>query len=128
MLLKTIKIRNFFCFIDATINLKKGVNIICADNNFGKSSIFGAIKWCLKGGEIIKEKYTHTKTKTFNEISLLKNESEISVEIKFKHNESDFSLTRKSKIKSDAKRETLQDTDFDDEVSLFKNGDGILKT
>ena len=125
MLLKTIKIKNFFCFINEEITLEEGFNIICADNNFGKSSIFGAIKWCLKGGEIFKENSTYTKSETFNEISLLKNESEMSVEIEFEHENSNFYLSRKSKIKSSAKRETLQDTDFDDQVSLFKDGDGI---
>lgn len=125
MLLKTIKIKNFFNFIEESIVLKNGVNIICADNNFGKSAIFGAIKWCFKGGKIFKEKYTHTKSKTFNEISLMKNESEMSVEIKFNHENSEFLLIRKSMIKSSAKRETLQDTDFEDEVSLYKNSQGV---
>ena len=65
----------------------------------GNHQFFGAIKWCLKGGEIFKENSTYTKSETFNEISLLKNESEMSVEIEFEHENSNFYLSRKSKIK-----------------------------
>ena len=56
MLIKKIKLRNFFCFINQEIDLTDGVNIIAGDNNFGKSAIFSAIKWCFRGGDIVKEK------------------------------------------------------------------------
>ena len=51
-----------------------------------------------KGGEIFKENSTYTKSETFNEMSLLKNESEMSVEIEFEHENSNF-IFQKIKIK-----------------------------
>lgn len=126
MLIRKIKLKNFFCFINQEIELASGVNIISGDNNFGKSAIFSAIKWCFQGGGIIKEKIL-SKSEIFNRLSKKNNEDELSVSIEFDYEGSNFLLVRKSIIKSETNFETLQDTDFDDSVNLQKNNEPIPK-
>ena len=126
MLIKKIKLRNFFCFINQEIDLTDGVNIIAGDNNFGKSANFSAIKWCFRGGDIVKEKIL-LKSDIFNRISKKNNEDELSVTIEFDHEDSNYKLIRKSVIRNEANIETLQDTDFNDSVNLQKNNNPIPK-
>lgn len=50
MIIKSIIINNFKNFIgENKFNLNSNINILYAENGFGKSSFFDAIEWCLTG-------------------------------------------------------------------------------
>ncbi len=128
MLIKKIRLKNFLLYINQELNLQKGVNIVAAENNSGKSAIFSAIKWCLKGNEIVKDGSTIKKNDAFNNISKKNNENELSVTIEFDHEDSNYLLIRKSIIKSGSHIETLQDSDFEeDTVHLQINNKPVSK-
>lgn len=128
MLIKKIRLKNFLLYINQELNLQKGVNIVAAENNSGKSAIFSAIKWCFKGNEIVKDGSTIKKNDAFNNISKKNNENELSVTIEFDHEDSNYLLIRKSIIKSGSHIETLQDSDFEeDTVHLQINNKPVSK-
>jgi putative ATP-dependent endonuclease of OLD family len=49
--LKKVKIKNFRCIKDATIEFNKGVNILIGENNSGKTTIIDALRLCLSYGK-----------------------------------------------------------------------------
>jgi DNA repair exonuclease SbcCD ATPase subunit len=46
MLIKTVEVENFFCYVDINeFEFKAGLNIISAKNSGGKSHLFNAFHW-----------------------------------------------------------------------------------
>jgi putative ATP-dependent endonuclease of the OLD family len=51
MFLKKIKIKNYRCIKDASIDFNKGVNILIGENNSGKTAVLDALRVCLSYGK-----------------------------------------------------------------------------
>lgn len=72
MIIKSVVINNFKNFTgENNFNLNKGINILYAENGFGKSSFFDAIEWCLTG-----------KISRFDEFEKFKDEDVINYNVK----------------------------------------------
>lgn len=99
MYISKIKIKNFKCYKDFSLELNKGLNIIVGDNESGKSTILEAINLALSGYLYGKSIWNEISQYTFNQLSVKDYidsvnskhpiaPPEISIEIYFKETES----------------------------------------
>jgi len=49
MRISAVKLNNFRCFANASIELSKGINLIIGANNSGKSTLLKSLAWLQKG-------------------------------------------------------------------------------
>ncbi|MBW4487573.1 MAG: AAA family ATPase [Trichocoleus desertorum ATA4-8-CV12] len=52
MRISEIKLKNFRSFVDANINLSKGINLIIGPNNSGKSTLLKSVSWVQQGFQV----------------------------------------------------------------------------
>jgi putative ATP-dependent endonuclease of OLD family len=62
MIIERVKIENYKCFKQFSIELNEGINILVGDNESGKSTILEAVHLALSGllnGRYLKNELTH---------------------------------------------------------------------
>ena len=106
MKFETLKIYNWMAYkdkqqlefpTDDTINIL----LIYGENMHGKTSLLNAVRWCLYGKALDRQKRMIDARKIINSDSFSKGDNEFSVELVFKANNQSYQLKRSCKIKID---------------------------
>ena len=121
MLFKSIEIINFGRYkdrnvFDTTVDTKNGRNVILvsAKNDRGKTTLFYAIKFALHGLKIEQVR------KWINFLSASEENGEMYVEIKFTHDEKDYTIRRSVNFRQTNRGEEIN-TIGNSELSIYEN-------
>lgn len=104
MLLESIKLHNFRQYKDTSLDFAqdiqgKNVTIIIGENGSGKTTFLQSFFWCLYGTTNFKDQLVLNKDEAYDMTP--ETPREVSVELKLKHGDNEYKITRKQKFRKD---------------------------
>lgn len=104
MLLESIKLHNFRQYKDTSLDFAqdiqgKNVTIIIGENGSGKTTFLQSFFWCLYGITNFKDQIVLNKDEAYNMTP--ETPRDVYVELKLKHGDNQYTITRKQKFRKD---------------------------